>query len=91
MWVKEYLGGCINFLDYAYLSFELGCIKPDKIIFEKVLGDCGRRNNSNGDFIFIDDSERNIVAARECGVSSIHYRVGEDEEFGKQLRALGVR
>lgn len=50
--------------DYVFLSFEMGCQKPEKEIFEKVnekLPFC------NKNILFIDDSQDNIDIANKIG------------------------
>ena len=49
--------------DYVFLSFELGCRKPDDEIYDKVNEIIG----SNKDILFVDDKEINLEAARKHG------------------------
>lgn len=57
--------GANDFFDHIFLSFELGCEKPDPRIYHKVVETLG---TPAGDILFFDDSERNCQAARECGL-----------------------
>lgn len=41
--------------------------------------------------LFIDDAERNVTAAREVGMTSVHYRVHRGDDLAVQLAELGVR
>lgn len=50
--------------DYVYLSFEIGLRKPSKEIYEYVLKDCKLLPQN---ILFIDDDEKNIESANECG------------------------
>lgn len=55
--------GLDNF-DYVFLSFELGCQKADKIIFDKVSEKLPFRG---ADILFIDDNEKYLEMARKLG------------------------
>ena len=48
----------------AYYSFQLGCSKPEKCAFEKVIDDSGIIPENT---LFLDDSEMNLLAAAEIG------------------------
>lgn len=50
--------------DYVWLSFEIGVGKPDKKIYEFVENECKIPPEN---ILFIDDRERNIIAAKERG------------------------
>jgi len=54
--------------DYVFLSFEMGCRKPDIIIFEKIQSKIPFRKE---DILFIDDKEKNIKAAKEFGWNTL--------------------
>lgn len=49
----------------VFLSYEIGATKPDPIMYETVINDYGLKP---GDFLFIDDQEKNVIAARELGM-----------------------
>jgi putative hydrolase of the HAD superfamily len=89
-WIRSYFGSCIDFLDYAYLSFNLGCLKPEDEIFVKVLNDC-RQKNRNARIVFIDDLENNVIAAEKCGIPAIKYVVGRDRELVEKLEKMGIK
>lgn len=57
--------GVDDFFDRIFLSFEMGCEKPDPRIYNKVVEELGTPAD---DILFFDDSERNCQAARECGL-----------------------
>lgn len=67
----------------VYLSCELGLRKPDRAIYKKVLELGGRSCNR---YIFIDDLEENVEAARDCGIGAARF---ESEE--KLWRVLADR
>ncbi len=59
-------GGIIPDLNYSavVLSCDHGVVKPDKVIYRLATELSGRKPD---EIFFVDDSERNIVAARESG------------------------
>lgn len=68
----------LHFHDYfhsAVLSFEEGYCKPDPRIFHTLL----TRFNLKGEAtLFIDDSEKNCEAARNCGLQALHLAPGTE-------------
>jgi 2-haloacid dehalogenase len=74
-----------SWFDLIVLSGEELCIKPDRRIYEILLQ---RLDRPAGDCIFIDDSEKNVAAAREIGMQVIHFR--SPEELRLQLRQSGL-
>lgn len=66
------------FEDYffkAYLSFEMGVCKPDKLIFEKMIEDA---NLVPEQCLFLDDGVKNIEIAKEIGFQTYHVKQQED-------------
>ena len=64
-----------------YLSYEMGCSKPGKEIFEKLISDSGIVPEET---LFIDDSVANIDAGKEFGLQGLFYDVDcnlEDEVY----------
>lgn len=53
-----------------YLSYQLHCLKPERLIFEKVLRDL--EVPAEG-VIFIDDAEENVRAAAATGMKGIRF------------------
>mgnify|MGYP003295914472 FL=1 len=45
-------------------------IKPNKKIYELI---CNRYDINPSEAVFIDDTEKNIIAAREYGLHGIHF------------------
>lgn len=69
------------------LSGEVGVIKPDPIIFQIMLQEiCFRAM----DCIFIDDSQANILAAKELGFDVIHFKAPEDLAYELAQRGIVV-
>jgi epoxide hydrolase-like predicted phosphatase len=57
--------------DLIVYSHEEGMSKPDQRIYERA---CQRLGVPPQEMIFLDDVERNILAARECGVHAILFQ-----------------
>lgn len=64
-----------DYFDKLYLSYEMGMMKPHREIFDALVADSGI---VPGESLFIDDGEKNIAAARECGFVCYHAAAGED-------------
>ncbi len=56
--------------DVVMTSSELGALKPDPLIFERARE---RLRVSFGDILFIDDSEANVIAARQVGMVGLLF------------------
>ncbi|HET6469100.1 MAG TPA: HAD family phosphatase [Geminicoccaceae bacterium] len=69
-----------------FLSAEMGLVKPDPRIFQVMLEDLGRAPD---ECLFIDDSLKNVLVARELGIGTHHYVA--PEALGDELRGLGFR
>ena len=54
--------------DYAFLSFELGCRKPDIEIYQKIQDQLSIKKEN---ILFIDDKKKNIDAAKEFGWNAV--------------------
>lgn len=67
---KERLDKQLNLenFDYVFLSFEMGCQKPNLEIFEKIQE---QLSFSKSDILLIDDSKDNVNAAKEFGWNAI--------------------
>lgn len=57
-----------NEFDHIFLSYELGCIKPDKEILRIIINTV---NVAPSQIVFIDDTDRNILAALDMGLYGI--------------------
>ncbi len=77
-------GKCINdYFDHLYLSYEMKLLKPSLEIF-RAMAEHGSMIPERT--LFIDDSQRNVDAARELGFQV--YMPQPDEDFGHILEAL---
>lgn len=61
--------------DHAVFSCEAGCVKPEPLIYRRMLEALGI---DAGEVLFIDDVERNLVMADQMGFETLLYR-GVDE------------
>lgn len=57
-----------DFFDHTFLSFRMGLEKPSPEIYQKVIEGLGCPAD---DILFLDDSEANCEAARQCGMRSL--------------------
>ena len=64
-----------DYFDAVYLSYEVGCMKPDRRFFAHVLEHEGIKA---GETIFLDDGPRNVEAAAEFGIRTIQPVNGAD-------------
>lgn len=57
--------------DHYFASFEMGLMKPDVSAFEHVIQ---QMDVSPGEVLFLDDTLKNIEAARACGLQAVQVR-----------------
>ena len=74
-----------QFFDAQVYSWQLGSIKPSFRNFEAI---CSKLNVSPEEVIFIDDGEKNIIAAREFGLKGIQYK--NMKQLKKELVSYSV-
>lgn len=76
-----------DYMDACYLSYQLGCMKPDEKFFKKVIE---TEQTSPSEMLFLDDGPRNIEAARKLGIQTLCPKNGEDwtEDLFKTLGKL---
>jgi putative hydrolase of the HAD superfamily len=61
----------LRFFDHTVFSSDLKLIKPDAAIYRHCLARMGLKPE---ECLFIDDMERNVAAARNCGIAAIHFQ-----------------
>jgi putative hydrolase of the HAD superfamily len=77
--------GYDGLLDGAFWSYELGLAKPDPAFFTTVLDLLGLEADQ---VLFVDDSLRNVEAARSVGLAAEHWHVDVGlRELRDRLRA----
>ncbi|MFI3286706.1 MAG: HAD family phosphatase [Rikenellaceae bacterium] len=64
-----------EYFEKTYLSFEMGCLKPDDIIYQKLIDDSGIVPSET---LFIDDSQHNIDAGAKFGLQLYLAKAHED-------------
>lgn len=67
--------GWVQYFGQLFFSGVLGMAKPDRRIFDHVLGVLGARPEH---VLFIDDNDANIAAARGLGLQTVLFRPGMD-------------
>lgn len=75
----------IDIFDEVILSFMVGAIKPDRLIFEDVVK---RAGGDRDRLLYIDDREDLVKEARVLGIDSIRFE-GADK-LKKTMREMGV-
>jgi putative hydrolase of the HAD superfamily len=75
----------IFFFDDYVLSYEVGSLKPDPLIYRKAIRRAGAEPAS---CVFIDDLEENIAQATTLGLNTVLYK--PDTNLEEELRALGI-
>ncbi|MCH7762317.1 MAG: HAD family phosphatase [Candidatus Marinimicrobia bacterium] len=74
-----------NHVHGAFYSFDLGCRKPEKEIFLKVLDITGANPEES---LFIDDVEANVKQAQKLGFKTILYSSYEETKL--LLHSMGI-
>lgn len=64
-----------DYFDAAYLSYEVGCMKPDLRFFKHVIE---HENINPEETVFVDDGPRNIAAAQSLGLKTMMPENGSD-------------
>ena len=72
-------------LDRYYFSDEIGCVKPEKEIFEYVISDL---NVPPDRIAFFDDTQINVEGARRAGMNA--FETDGIDSLEAQLQLLGV-
>jgi epoxide hydrolase-like predicted phosphatase len=70
--------------DEILISAEVGLVKPDRRIFERLISDLGMEP---AEVVFVDDFPHNVEAAKAAGLEAIHF-LGPDQALGELLSLL---
>lgn len=73
-----------KYFEYPFFSFQLGAVKPDLEIFEKVIESVPFKKE---DILFLDDNKMNVVAGNKAGIKSYLVPRGQ---FNRTVRELGL-
>ncbi len=57
----------LSIFEKMFLSYEMGCVKPDPIIYQKVIKEIG---DDPKNMYFFDDKEKNVLAAQKEGMNA---------------------
>jgi putative hydrolase of the HAD superfamily len=82
---NEHRWPLLQAFDVRFLSFELGCVKPDREIFDRVAVALNRPRDR---VLFLDDNTLNVDGAIEAGFRA--QRARGVEEARRALEAAGV-
>jgi 2-haloacid dehalogenase len=74
-----------DLLDDMVISGSVGLIKPDPEIYRYLLNKTKRKAD---ECLFIDDSEKNVLAARQLGFAAVHYQ--SPVQLEAELSRLGI-
>ena len=80
---KDNVLSFLPLVDGVVFSYEELVIKPDKKIYDII---CNRYEINPAEAVFLDDSEKNIISAREFGLHGIVFK--NYEQGRKELEAL---
>ena len=72
-----------DYFDKIYVSFRMKCTKPGLKIYQMMIEDAGI---NPAESLFIDDSEKNIRAAKACGMEVCLVKNGSD--WRNELNAI---
>lgn len=61
---------CLVEKEFCFVSYELGCLKPDKEIYLKLVDKLSCKPE---DIIFVDDKEKNVESAKKLGIKGVVY------------------
>jgi haloacid dehalogenase superfamily, subfamily IA, variant 3 with third motif having DD or ED len=67
-----------DYFDKLYLSFQIGCTKPDPVIFRAMIDDAGLIPEET---LFIDDGAGNVRTGQEFGFKTYQPENGEDFRY----------
>jgi putative hydrolase of the HAD superfamily len=76
----------IKLIDDLHLSFETGCVKPEKSAFDNILKFYGA---GPGEIVYIDDLAKNVNAALPLGINAVLFE--SFEQLCSSLKKLQLR
>ena len=74
----------MNLFERCFFSAEMGVIKPNREIFDRVLSECGILPDET---LFVDDSEKNIKGAEAVGIHGYLFD-GDADKLRKYVEEL---
>lgn len=73
------------YFDKCYLSFKIGCAKPDREIFDYIIEDSGMVPSET---LFLDDGKANVEMGQKLGFQT--YQVDQTEDLRKVFTDRGL-
>lgn len=73
-------------MDGVLFSYEVKLVKPEPEIYQTLLEKFQLKSE---ECVFLDDNEKNVIAAREAGIHAIYFKSKEQAE--EELEKLGVK
>lgn len=83
--IERKIPGFFGHCEQRFLSFELGCRKPEPEIYRRVIDKIGEEP---GNLVFFDDLPRNIEGAKKAGIKGIVFSNERIGEIRKQVVTL---
>jgi putative hydrolase of the HAD superfamily len=80
--IEEKFPGLLDRSDRNFFSYELGCMKPEPVIFQRVLDSLGARPEQ---CVFYDDTPGHVAAARRLGLKGVVFEPGRGAQFAADL------
>jgi putative hydrolase of the HAD superfamily len=80
--------GLHDLCETVVCSADVGIAKPDPAIYRLA---AARLTLAPEACLFVDDSDENVEAARQVGMTAIHHRVDLGDDLAAQLADTGVR
>lgn len=73
-------------VDGAVFSYEVQTVKPEPEIYQALFQ---KYDLDPVECVFLDDNRKNIIAANELGMATIHFHTKSQAE--EELKSLGVK
>lgn len=82
--IRKYHPEWLRWFDHLALSYELGCRKPEPVLYDQLCKDAG---GDPSQMLLIDDLPANCEGARACGWNAVLYQPHTD--LTRELDRLG--
>jgi FMN phosphatase YigB (HAD superfamily) len=83
--IDEQFPGFFSRSDRNFLSFEMGCVKPDAAIFDRVLKGSGADPRR---CLFLDDTPGHVAGAKAAGLHSLVFEAGKVDLLWGQIEKV---
>lgn len=83
-YLKKYFP-IFDIFDYVFTSFELGAVKPNPLVYHKVLKTL---EALPGEILYTDDRKELVESAKALGIKSLHFR--NVEQLKQDFINLGI-